>query len=424
MRIKRIIIDFMRLLPLFLALSTVFIINRELANGVVTAKYFWFYASMAVAGVATLITVVICKPQFRFTVTDFLVLLFVGCVLLSSLVINDAGQNTTKLTLFMLLAVLYFCARLLVCSDDAKIETIVCFFIVVGGLVQAVWGLRQLYGFVPSQHALFKLTGSFFNPGPYAGYLAVVFPLALHFALRTVCIENVRGLFVKVISVITCIAIILTLPAAMSRASWLAVGASVLVVLAGHYYHKFSHIKNYLRAHRKKSVIAAIVVTILFFGAFAGMYHIKRDSADGRALMWKMAIHAAAQNPFGVGLGNFSAAYGEAQAAYFAAGKGSETEEHVAGSPDYGFNEYLQIAVETGIVSLIIFLAIVVLSLKSLIKNQKWGIVGSILSLLVFAFFSYPFSVLPFLIVFVILLALNEKNEELRMKNEELRIKR
>ena len=90
------------------------------------------------------------------------------------------------------------------------------------------------------------------------------------------------------------------------------------------------------------------------FSAFAGMYLMKKDSADGRALMWKVSLQAAINNPLGAGLGNFSGAYGEAQAAYFAAGKG--TEELVAGSPDYGFNEYLQIAVEGGFIALVLFL--------------------------------------------------------------------
>jgi tetratricopeptide (TPR) repeat protein len=42
-----------------------------------------------------------------------------------------------------------------------------------------------------------------------------------------------------------------------------------------------------------------------------------------------------------------------------------------------------------------------------MIKNKAWGNAGSLTALLVFAFFSYPFSVLPFLIVLVFLLATN-----------------
>ena len=51
--------------------------------------------------------------------------------------------------------------------------------ILLGG-IEAVWGLCQLYGFSASGHFRYALTGSFFNPGPYAGYLAMVLPVCLH----------------------------------------------------------------------------------------------------------------------------------------------------------------------------------------------------------------------------------------------------
>ena len=51
--------------------------------------------------------------------------------------------------------------------------------VITGGLIQAIYGNLQLWGYFPSHHNLFKMTGSFFNPGPFAGYLASVFPVAL-----------------------------------------------------------------------------------------------------------------------------------------------------------------------------------------------------------------------------------------------------
>ena len=42
--------------------------------------------------------------------------------------------------------------------------------------------------------------------------------------------------------------------------------------------------------------------------------------------------------------------YEKAQAEYFAKGNYTETEERVEGSPEYAFNEYLQLAIEGGII--------------------------------------------------------------------------
>lgn len=48
------------------------------------------------------------------------------------------------------------------------------------GGIEAVWGLSQLYGYAVSNHSLYVLTGSFFNPGPYSGYLAMILPVCLY----------------------------------------------------------------------------------------------------------------------------------------------------------------------------------------------------------------------------------------------------
>ena len=146
---------------------------------------------------------------------------------------------------------------------------------------------------------------------------------------------------------------------------------------------------------------------------------MKKDSADGRLLIWKVSLTALTEHPFGVGLGHFPSAYGDVQAAYFASGKASETEEYVAGNPEYGFNEFLQIGIESGIVSLLLFIGMLVFAFRGFIRHcgrdpqspdSPLGAIGSLVALLVFACFSYPFSVLPFPIVFVFLLAMSNFN--------------
>ena len=205
--------DFLWLIPFVLVFLTVFVVSKDLANGVVSGKYFWFYASMGTLNITTFIYALSRKSCFRFTLLDFLVTLFAGNILFSSLVINDASQNTTKLVLLALLLVLYFCLRLVVAgkvyqgiTGQARNNMVIfiCVFIILTGLVEAVWGLMQLYGFALSQHPLFKLTGSFYNPGPFAGYLAMVFPLALQYWMKQfeTYIENgqrasIHMLFVK-----------------------------------------------------------------------------------------------------------------------------------------------------------------------------------------------------------------------------------
>lgn len=137
-----------------------------------------------------------------------------------------------------------------------------------------------------------------------------------------------------------------------------------------------------------------------------GIYHLKKDSADGRAFIWKISIETIKEYPFGVGLGNFSGVYGDKQAEYFSTEQGTAQEQNVAGNPEYAFNEYLQICIELGVIPFLIFISIITYTVYTGIKRKKYAGIGSFISLLIFAFMSYPFSVLPFLISFVFLTAL------------------
>ena len=51
------------------------------------------------------------------------------------------------------------------------VRTSVVWLLIAAGTVEAVWGLLQVYGYEPSKHSLYALTGSFYNPGPYSGFL-------------------------------------------------------------------------------------------------------------------------------------------------------------------------------------------------------------------------------------------------------------
>ena len=59
------------------------------------------------------------------------------------------------------------------------VRPVIVWSLILAGTVEAVWGLLQVYGYELSNHSLYALTGSFYNPGPYSGFLAMCLPLAL-----------------------------------------------------------------------------------------------------------------------------------------------------------------------------------------------------------------------------------------------------
>ena len=273
------------------------------------------------------------------------------------------------------------------------------FFLFVGmltGLVEAVWGMQQLHGYAYSNHSLFRLTGSFFNPGPYCGYLAVVLPVCLWTALRFQ-----KGM--RYFGWVCAGAILIVLPAGMSRSAWMAA-----VVACGWVYWTerigWEKAKAAYIRYKNATIPFIAIVAILAGCAIAGVYGMKQDSADGRLLMWKVTGKAIAGQPLaGTGLGGFPAAYAEAQGGYFATGTATDREKWVAGCPEYAFNEYLQIGLEQGIGGLIVFVAWLGSMACYGIRNRQQGAAGGMLALAVFAVSSYPLQLPSFWVALVFL---------------------
>lgn len=140
----------------------------------------------------------------------------------------------------------------------------------------------------------------------------------------------------------------------------------------------------------------------MLIGAFF-LWHIKHDSAVGRLLLWKISALAIADAPF-LGNGNFASAYGAAQEKYFANNEASISEKLAAGSPDYAFNEYLQIGVEYGLLVLIFELVILGLIIRKSFLEKTFGLSGALLSIMVFAFASYPLHLPVFVAVVLLIL--------------------
>ena len=278
--------------------------------------------------------------------------------------------------------------------DFIILDSVISWVLFVLGGSEAMLGLRQLYCFATSGHSMYALTGSFFNPGPYSGYLAMILPVCLYQWL--VC--GRRG--GRVVAGGVMLLIFCVLPAGMSRSAWLAAGVSCLCVYAWHmdWTDKF----RLLWQQQKQRVVMVVVggFCVLLLAGYL-LFVLKPDSARGRLFMWKITCRAIAEKPLtGYGIHNFAAAYGNAQETYFAAGDYEPWEERVAGSPEYAFNEYLQAAVELGIPLAVCLLVVVVLCLYRGVRKGRYGICGAILSLMIFSFSSYPLQLPVFIVTF------------------------
>ena len=271
------------------------------------------------------------------------------------------------------------------CSINIGVKLLIVWLLILAGSVEAVWGLLQVYGYEPSNHSLYALTGSFYNPGPYSGFLAMCLPLALHEWLTG---KGIR----KHLALVALVLMGVVLPSGMSRSAWLAALMASGYVVAMHYREKL---------YRYWKVVLAGGLLLILLGI--GAYHWKNDSADGRLLMWKIA---AKEVPVTIGVGweNVAGAYGDAQERYFASGKGTEQEKHVAGAAEYVFNEYLQVSIAWGFPVFVVILIMVIVVFSWGHRDRLYGVCGGLFSLAVFAFSSYPFQFLEFILAFLALL--------------------
>ena len=232
----------------------------------------------------------------------------------------------------------------------------------------------------------FVLTGSFANPGPYGGLLAILLTIHGVYIIQNPNAQKWYDKVLVILSSISCGLCVIVLPASMSRAAWLALGVAVLV-----FGFKELRLIDWIRKHKALAVIASVIVIIVMTGAF----FLKKDSAIGRLHIWHMELRAIAEAPLsGHGKGTVLGVYGDTQAEYFAEKERPKIITKVAGCPEYAFNEYLKIGVEYGIPAMI-GVIVVMIALITLLLKYRSPFAYGLIAFSVFAFFSYPLEAIP-----------------------------
>jgi O-antigen polymerase len=455
---------------------------NSLMNGTQSGKSFAFLWGVGLISVLAIVKLLMkpLKIAINIGIIDFLLSMFI----LYAISTNSKVELFHSLLFLELigLAILYFILR----QQDKQVFVWIFIAIIVGGFIQSIYGNLQLWGYLPSYHGLFKMTGSFFNPGPYAGYLATVFPVSLGFYLfdksiivlpyhpfflkwisiveKTVVqlkgkifethffYNNSRGEFttvkqvensmhiryfpMKSFALISLIFMCVVLPASRSRAAWIAILMSALYLFSVKYQF-YRRLKLYFNNITKRIVFIGglLMLMTIFVGA---LYFMKKGSADGRLLIWKVSIEMIKDKPIlGYGYDGFKANYMDYQAKFFKDNPNSE-EMLVAGDSNYAFNEPIQLIVEYGLIGAFPLILVILLIFKrykpedseiiqyegasnvrsSFQPNQytngkprlDWSLLhisrAVILSFFVFSLFSYPLQILPIKICLVVALVI------------------
>lgn len=268
---------------------------------------------------------------------------------------------------------LYVAMRILFSSSSITERPIV-FSIIAFSVCEIGIGIGQFVQMLASNNVRFPV-GSFQNSGPYAATMA----MGLTMTLYRQKIKSSTILYIP----ITIFTLILTM--AMSRAAILSSAICSGIIFWNLWKRWFWW----------------VVMASVFAGTF--LYHIKEGSAEGRLIIYYISFLNILHSPvFGGGIGSFFYQYAEEMARF--SRENPEFNFHSVGVPDYAFNDLLQIWVEQGCFGITFAITTIILTFISL-KGRGDTLNIGMLSLLIFSFFSYPFELLPYQIVTVIILA-------------------
>lgn len=410
------------LLTLFLLFLYLPSINQtDYVNSTITSKTVFFLYALIVTLSCWVLQMVVNKNKQRavkISMLDVLLALLLVFICVNRYVLQSNYGFSIRFIELLALSFLYVVLRNL----SVKHFIWVLLAVVLSGVIQAVYGNLQLLGYYQSNHSGFKMTGSFFNPGPFAGFLTAVWPITFGGYLyreqilkQFLYVNRSSSLRLNMLIkdtfeytlLLAAIAILLVVPASQSRASWLAIAITTVILLELRYYYLK---KLFTKISSFKKVLLSIGLLMVLGLSLFGVYHFKKRSSDGRLFIWKVSSEIIKENPMvGAGFDRFKVHYMDAQANYFA--EHDETAEAmVADNSYYAFNEFVQFVVENGLVG---FLSLIVLIVQLFKTKAAHGNIyisnilkACLLAISAFACFSYPMQILPIKIIGVTALAM------------------
>jgi len=308
---------------------------------------------------------------------------------------------------FMTLVVLYFILR----GIKAKFIKYLLLLLPLAGIAQIVYGIANQTQYFRPGYGLVDVTGVFNNTGILGGFMAIVFVATLGFPIRNTDSRKFihRIPFMKILRVVILFLLFIQLLASHSRAAWCGCLAGCVYFIVCRPNGIF---QRFVQKNSFRKLLMGVVISLSVVALLVGLYTIRKDSADGRLLIWKVSLEMVKDKPiFGHGINGFQANYMEYQARYFAAHPDSPF-SNLADNNQFAFNEVLKLLVEQGIVGMLLLAALVyVLFLKTPTKGNEAesreavACKATLIALFTFGCFSYPTDVFQMNVILVALIA-------------------
>ncbi|MGC4231559.1 MAG: O-antigen ligase family protein [Niabella sp.] len=323
-----------------------------------------------------------------FTGIDAVVFLFFFYTILSS-VVKAYPYPVTDRVYFIIGGLFLFTAFRLSMAKPLVVQALYGFLIIMA--VQATWGILQFF-------TGYKVTGGFGNGAVFGCFMAMGFVLIVCDILYRKHPTG-RTVIMCFAGVVVAAALFLSLSRAACITSIAGIGFAALC-------------KRYVWTFLKRRAVTIVGVLIVCTGILYYLWQLNTTSVSGRFLIWKIGVKMFADKPvLGIGYGNFFTEYGNYQARYFLSGAATEQEALTAGMNYHAFNEFLKVAIEGGLLGLLLFVLMLLLIFRKgllLIKagNSKAVIPLTLLiTIIVFGMASYPLQDISVSVIFFFCIA-------------------
>lgn len=391
-----------------------------LYNSTQTSKYFLFSSVVLFIMILFLFYFVLQRYiYFNISFIDFSLFLLIFYITINRYFIQELFSFSLLFYELIFLFLFYIIIRYI--PKEYSFYFIIA--AICSGSVQAVFGIFQLSGVFSSFNSNFRITGTFFNPGPYAGFLTLIFSISSGIYLfrneleREIPIieklknSRINKLILHYVPLFCIITILLILPSTRSRAALLSISIISMIYIwikYDIYLHFMSIFSNFII----RFILIILCILFLGYGLYKS-YLYKKPSADGRLLIWNVSSYIIKDYPFfGVGFDRFKAYYMDYQGRFFDDNSSSRFMMY-ADDVKYSFNDILQFIIEEGFIGFMIFLLLVFSIVKN-IKIQCFQFkiyIISLFSIFLFSMFSYPMQILDIkLVVFLLIAQISKLN--------------
>ncbi len=228
--------------------------------------------------------------------------------------------------------------------------------------IESIICILQWFGIIESKITLFKVSGTWESPNVTAMFIALCSPLLIEKIIHS---EHKFRRWLFAIFFIELLALL----SINCRTAYIGIAAST-IIQCELYYRFFKKNSN---IHIKRFVAISITLSLLIFLGLYGLYKMKQPSADGRLFIWKTSISMITEHPIkGYGYGLFEKEYNQYQNIDIQNEKVTKNERKNAHHIFVCYNDFLEQAIEGGIISAALYLSILLVALYQSSRQQNY----------------------------------------------------